>query len=423
MSLEFNRIIDQVYKMGAMLEQLDFDLTESVDLARERFDSAGDLDAVRERIEWVRGSDISGYRGAAPIETSNAEPINAIIPEPDLPDEAMILAADGSQVYPDELAPVHYYLINLGLFIYHHGQDVTPEQYTFPDLKFHKDHVHDRYSRIIRNSVVDDRRTVAEMQILAEKAWDKRTSEIPVITLYDNRLMADFNKDSTMISGKDPMGDYIGALVHLHDSGATLAGYIDNPFRSKRFIQLLYLMTIETHEELKLKQRLLSRAGDMEGLRDVQFFTRILQKGQRSALMVQSSPRNKEFKDRGENYEIAFFYLKVYNQYTEKIVRVDIPMWVARDTKRVETLHALLVNQCKLQGRNPYPYAITRADELAWVGGKDRRKLDELVKAQIRRVRQELIGSTLTAKTRGKELARSEKRYHDMWGELEIDDR
>lgn len=422
MSLEFNRIIEQVYKMGAMLEQLDFDLTESVDLARELFDAAGDLDTVRERIAWVRGSDISGYRGAAPIDTPNAEPINAIVDEPDLPEEAMILAADGSQVYPDELAPVHYYLINIGLFIYHHGQDVTPEQYTFPDLKFHKDHVHDRYSRIIRNSVVDDRRTVAEMQTLAKEAWDRRSSPVPMVALYDNRLMTVFSQDSSLTSD-DPMREYIGAMVHLHDSGASLVGYIDNPFRSKRFIQLLYLTTFATHDELKLKQRTLSQAGAMEGLRDVQFFGRILKNGQRSALMVQSSPQNKEFRDRGENYEIAFFYLKVYNEYTEKIVRVDIPMWVARDTKRVEAVHALLLNQCKLQGRNPYPYAITRADELAWVGGKDKRKLEEMVNAQVRRVRHELIGSTLTAKTRGKELARSEKRYHDMWGELEIDDR
>jgi hypothetical protein len=104
------------------------------------------------------------------------------------------------------------------------------------------------------------------------------------------------------------------------------------------------------------------------------------------------------------------------------VVRLDIPVWVARDPQRVNALHALVLNQCKLQGRNPYPYAITRADELAYVGGKDRSKLEEMVNAQVRRVREELIGSTLPAKTRGKELARSEKRYHDMWGELKIDE-
>ena len=422
MSLEFNRVVQQVYKMGVMLEHLDFDLTATIDIARKRFEDSGDLSEVNERIEWVRSSDISGYRGAAPVDLPDAEPINAIIPEPELPEQAIIIAADGGQVYPDELAPVHYYLINLGLFVYFHGLDVTPEQFTIPDLRYHKDHVHDRYGRLIRNRVVDDRRTVAEMRKLADEAWERRQTEIPLITFYDNRLMYLPGSDDSRES-RDLMSEYIGGMVHMHDAGATLAGYIDNPFRSRRVIQLLHLMSFENREELKLRQATLSTGGDMEGLRDVHLFTKVLDKGDRSAIMVQSSPQNKEFRDRGVNYEIAFFYLKVYNQYAQRVIRVDIPMWVARDKKRVNQLHALILNQCKLQGRNPYPYALTRADELAWIGGKDKSKLEELIHAQVRRVREELIGSTLPAKARGKQIARSDKRYHEMWGQVEIDER
>ena len=44
------------------------------------------------------------------------------------------------------------------------------------------------------------------------------------------------------------------------------------------------------------------------------FFDHILKPGERSAIMVQNSPQNYAFKERGENYEIAFFYLKVTNQ-------------------------------------------------------------------------------------------------------------
>ena len=50
MSLEFNRIVEQVYKMGAMLEKLDFDVSESVELARKRFDAASDLAEAYERM-------------------------------------------------------------------------------------------------------------------------------------------------------------------------------------------------------------------------------------------------------------------------------------------------------------------------------------------------------------------------------------
>ncbi|MEL6406473.1 MAG: DNA double-strand break repair nuclease NurA [Chloroflexota bacterium] len=422
MSLEFNQLVEQVYKMGAMLENIDFDLRQTIEIARQRFSEQGDLARVNERIEWVRSSDISGYRGAAPVDLPDAEPINATIPEPEMPEIATIIAADGSQVYPDELAPVHYYLINTGVFVYHHGQDATPEQMTFPDLRYHKNHVHDRFGRLIRNRIVDDRRTVAEIQRLASICWDRRKADLPLVALYDNRLMYLPSGDDAR-EARDLMSEYIAGLVHLHDANAILAGYIDSPFRSRRVIQLLHLMTFDSREELRLKQASLASAGDMDGLRDVHLFQQVLKRGERSAIMVQSSPQNKEFRDRGVNYEIAFFYLKTYNDYTSHIVRVDIPMWVARDKKKVNLLHALLVHQCKLQGRNPYPYALTRADELAWVGTKDRVKLQELVNAQVRRVREELVGDTLTAKARGKQLARGEKRYHEMWGQVEIDER
>ncbi|QPC82300.1 DNA double-strand break repair nuclease NurA [Phototrophicus methaneseepsis] len=425
MTLEFNKIVQQVYNMGAMLDKLDFDITDSLALARERFLAAGDLGRVWERIEWVRSSEISHYRGAAPPDLPDAEPINSIIPPPAPPTYATIIAADGSQVYPDELAPVHYYLLNVGLYVYYHSQGTadapTPEQYTYPKLFFHREHVHDRYGRIISNGTVDDRRTVAELKRLAQTAWERRSPDLPLIALYDNRLLYLPGNDAH--ESDDLMSEYLAALVHMQDAGATLAGYIDNPFRAKRFMQLLFLMSIETEAELKARQVEISRSGDLEGLRDQQFFYAILENGERSAIMVQNSPQNKLFRDRGKSYEIAFFYLKVHNSYQSKVVRVDIPMWVARDKVRVDALHALLLHQCQLQGRNPYPYAITRADELAWIGSKDRSKLDELVNVEVRRIKEDLVGRTLTAKMRGKELARSEKRYHNMLGEEIIDDR
>ena len=420
MTLEFNRIINQVMKLGAMLDKLDFDISETMDLARERFYAASDLGAVWERIEWVRQPEVSGYRGAAPLDLPNAEAINSIVPEPALPPLATVLAVDGSQVYPDEQAPVHYYLLNIGQFLYPHGMDHTPEQLTFPELRYHKDHVHDRYGRIIRNSVVDDRRTVAEMQRLAESAWQHRGASPHLLALYDNRLMY-------QASSPDPREveqltqRYMGALVHLHDSNAILAGYIDNPYQANRVMRLLYLLSLNDAADVQRHQADLVRAGDLEGLRDFQFFSAVLKDGERSAIMVQNSPQNKTYRDKGENYEIAFFYMKVYNAYQSKVVRVDLPVWVARDRERVDALHALLIHQCKLQGRNPYPYAITRADELAVVTGKDRDKLEELINVEIRRVKQDLVGRTLTAKSRGKELARSEKRYFNMRGQEFID--
>jgi hypothetical protein len=420
-TLEFNRVVEQVYKLGNMLTKLDFDLSDKMGEAAKIFADSSDLTEVWERIKWVRQSDISGYRGAAPVDLPNAEAINGAFPAPVMPARATLIATDGGQIYPDEQAPVHYYLINIGVFVYHHGTSELPEQYTYPELKFHKSHVHDRYGRVIRNRTVDDRRTVQEMKTLAEECWKRKSEPYPMVALYDNRLM--FLPGNDAYDSSEMMADYMRAMAQLHESGATLAGYIDAPKRSKRFIQLLFLMSIKNEQELRARRMEMSTTGQLEGLRDDVFFDAILEPGERSAIMVQNSPQNKEFRDKGANYEVAFFYLKVHSEFEKRIVRVDLPVWVARDKARVDVLHSLILDQCRLQGRNPYPYAITRADELARVTPTDQRQLDDMVKVQIRRVKPDLIGRTLTAKQRGKELARSRKRPHDMRVKDIIDER
>ena len=413
--LEFNKVLTQVQKMGAMIENLDFDLDDRLELAKRRFDASGDLSVARERIAWVRQPEVSGYRGAAPLELANAEAINAIFPAPETPEKATIIAVDGSQIYPNEQSPVHYYLINIGSMVYHHGAERVPQPRTDPDLRYHEAHVHDRYGQIIRNSTVDDRRTVEELKALAQEAWNQNRSgeATPIVGFYDNRLMYLPRNDAH--DGEDLLKNYLAAMVQLHDAGAILAGYIDNPFRSKRFIQLLYLMTLNSAEEVIAHQPLLTRAGDLEGLRDQQFFQYILEPGERSAIMVQNSPQNYTFKARGENYEIAFFYLKVHNNYQSRVVRVDIPVWVARDPNKVNQLHSLILSQCQMQGRNPYPYVLTRADEMAYIGAKDRSKLEQLINTEVRKFKQETMTyQTLSAKDRGKELARGDKRFHEI---------
>jgi hypothetical protein len=422
MALEFNKLVEQVTRLGAMVEKLDFDTNERLQIARQRYREASDLDAINERIQLVRQSDISGYRGAAPLDAPYTEPINQTFTAPQPPDRATIIAADGSQIYPDDRAPVHFYVINIGMFIYHCGLDHLPQQITVPVLAFHKDHVHDRSQRVISNRTVDARRTVAEMRHLAEKAWELRHEvDHSLVALYDNTLMFWANAD---ITGADQLlKDYWGAMQTLYDVQAngtrmTLAGYVDNP-RSSTVLRLLYLMSLRDEQDIKQNERKLSIGGDLEGLRDRHLFSVLLRPGERSALMVQNSPRNLEYKDRGESYEIAFFYVKVGDSARSVVARVDLPMWVARDKTAVDELHALLLQQCTMQGRNPYPYALTRADELAYVSGKDKRKLDELINIELRRKGIGPVGSA--AKVRGKELARSDRRNYEPRTDLPQD--
>lgn len=406
MALEFNKVVDQVYRFGAMLDALDFDLGGRLSIAIERFFNPPPLEVIQQRVELVQGPSVSGYRGAIPLEGEAYEEISSVFVTPALPASATLAAADGSQIYPNEQAPLHYYLTNIGLFVYHHGVDRTPEQRTVPRLAFHKDHVHDPSGRVVSNRTVDARRTVYEMQELGKIAWEMRGEARPLIALYDNHLL--FGVDATVLRHKTIMRSYRSALVNMHDSGALLAGYVDNPTRSRVVVRMLHLLSLDRDE---LMHSDLSTGGDLEGLRDIHLFNAVLQPGQRSAIMVQNSPRNLEYKageGGGPSYEIAFFYLKVSSGYRDVIARVDIPMWVARDKQSVDELHALLVDQCRMQGRNPYPYALTRADELAYVSSKDKHKLDEMMHFEARR--KGIDPTPFSAKSWGKELARSAKR-------------
>lgn len=412
MALEFNRIMTQVQKMGAMIRAVDFDLGDKIELALERFAQAGDLDKTYDYIRIVRGSQISGYRGAALLEPPHGAPVNLIYPPVEPPPLATLIAADGSQVYPDELLPVHFYLLNTGLFIYHHGQDRVPEGITEPELFYHRTVVYDDANRLVNNRTVDARRTVREMQHLAQCAWEvKRAGDCaePIIALYDNHLLFMANTDIT--DNRTILKDYLGALQQLRDAGAILGGYIDHPYRSRVVLRLLYLLSLSGEAEIRAKQALLARSGDLEGLRDIHLFEAVLEPGERSAIMVQNSPRNAEYRERNPSFEVAFFYVKVHNGFRTAIARVDIPAWVARDSAAVDALHGLILAQCQMQGRTPYPYALARADELALVSSKDKRKLNELVNLELRR--HGLQPSPLPAKDQSKKAARSEKRLYD----------
>jgi hypothetical protein len=409
-SLEFNKIVEQVQKFGAMLDALDFDLGDRLSIAVERFYNPPPLEKIQERVELVQGPSVSGYRGAIPLEGENYEEISGVFPTIPPPETAIVIAADGSQIYASEQSPIHYYLINIGLFMYHHGIDRTPQQYTLPKLAYHKSEVHDPSGRVVGNRTVDARRTVREMQELGKLAWEMRGEAHPLLALYDNHLL--FGVSTDVIDQKKIMRDYRAALVHLHDAGAILAGYVDNPTRSRVVMRMLHLLSLSDDEVMHAD---FSGGGDLSGLKDVHLFNAVLEPGERSAVMVQNSPRNLDYKrgaGGGPSYEIAFFYMKVSSGYRSSIVRVDIPMWVARERRSVDELHALLVEQCSMQGRNPYPYALTRADELAYIGGRDKNKLDEMIRLEARK--KGIDPTNFSAKAWGKQLVRGDKRRFEI---------
>lgn len=403
MALEFKRVIEQVRKMGADLANQHLNLRDEMDAALALFRASTNVDEIRERIEIVRATQVSRYRGAALLDAPIDEPLPLRIPAPQMPEMATILASDGSQIYPEGQIFPRYYLINIGLFVYYYGVEAKPDRMTIPTLFYDRRYVSDKRKRAISRPTVDARRSVDELGVLAKYAHAYGITDHPIITLLDNRLL--FFVGSDVVGGNKLMSRYRQKLVRLHKEGVILGGYIDSPQNSRLIVRLLRLLDMDFHEIAATDFR---KPGRFEDLTDVDLLGQVLAPGERSAILVPNSPINYMYRTKfGGEFEMAAFYMNVARRSVPHIVRVDLPMWVARDKVAVEILHSILLHQCGLQGRNPYPYALTRADELAYVSGREKQQLDEIIRYELRK--NDMRPEDQPVKQRTKELARADQ--------------
>ncbi len=397
MSLEFTKLIGDIEKMGRYLAFRDQE--ELIDRAvRILRDKGGDMDFVHQRIRMVRESDISGYRGAAPPDDF-AEPFDAVLPPKPLPSEIIVIAADGSQVYPSFESSSLYYVINIGVLAYYHGTGEIPHQETLPGIFYTDGYILDENRQVISNRTVNSRRTIAEIRMLWQQARLHRSTPYPTITLHDGNLLKFFG-GSDITDSTSLINEYMGLLVAHHDANTILAGYVDNP-RSSYLISLIHLLELEPYQ---ISDATLRNDGDFEGLTDQQVLARVLGPGERSAVMVQNSPTNYEFKKFNPSHEIAAFYINVSDTKLPHIARVDIPMWVARDETAINQLHAVLLEQCRMQGLRPYPYVLTRADELAYISGREKEQVEALVRREL--MKNNVTSQESSAKSNSKDFAR-----------------
>lgn len=402
MSLEFNKLVDQVQTMGRWLGQRERAQGDRLERALALYSAATDLDAARARVAQVARSGVRAYRGAAPLD----ERICDVMPRPAMPPVATVVAADGSQIYPDPHAPVLYYLLNVGLFRCAYGETLAPVPSTEPQLFFTDKDVYDADGHPVSNITVNARRTVFEMKALAAELWALREHPRPLVALHDGGLIKFFGQYD-VTGATTVLTEYVEALLRLYDAGATLAGYVDKP-RSDHLIGLLHLLRLAPDEanDMTLKNN-----GDLQGLTDAYLMARVLKPGERSAVFGHTSAQNQKYAEHEPLCAMAFFYLNVSDDVRPCIARVDIPLWVARSAQALDDLHAVILAQCAIQGRRHYPYALTRADELAYVGLGEKHQLDTLIGVELLRHQ---VGREASDKLQTKGLARGARRQHHL---------
>ncbi len=405
MALEFHKLTDQVEKMGQDLANQKEELDNKTEIALQILEAHADpafLPYIQQRVADAVARD-AGYRGASPLD----EPIRQAYPPAPLPASATVIASDGSQIPPNTHGSALYYLLNIGTIVVRHGSGEPPEIISQPYLFYESEYMFTQERNLITAAVVSARRTVNEMAALAEQAWLRRGEERPMLTLFDGSLLF-LGIGSEVPDRAQLYGIYFSAMTRLMEVNAGLAGYVDRP-RSAFVAGLLHLLDLP--EDL-VSRATLSTNGRIEGLLDIQFYRQLLEPGERSALFVQFSPQNKEFRrSGGETHEIAFFYLNASGPgEPPHLARIELPMWVATNRTFVAELQALIYHQCQ-QLIARYPYVLTRADELAVVKGDETRQLNMLIQIALTRYG---LDSAESEKQATKNAARAHKTRFEM---------
>ncbi len=370
MTLELSKVGKQVGTLGRELaagaERREAALP-ALRALREHF--ADDLDRLRELADSPPGREA---RCARPTD----EPLDARIPAPEPPARATILAADGSQIPPDPHGLVQYYLVNVGSLVYRHGNGQAPEAASEPLVAA----AVDAEGRWVSGDQLTARRDVAEIQKLADLAEGAADGRGPLLALLDSTIgLRAWSAAIPQAEQAALQKRYLAQVDRLWAAGAALAGFLSRS-RQAGVVSLLDLAQQEAAGETRagpspstlwpVSDRATSEP--FLGITDQALWGDLLP-GERSALFCQDG-----------DPPVYFFYLNPEPPDAGQApgveaepARVEVPEWVAARPAALARVHALVYDQCRVN--DGYPYALTRADELAIIFNDEREALEAML--------------------------------------------
>jgi hypothetical protein len=376
MTLRLHKVTQQIDRLRenavARADQLRKDLPK----VEKAFGLAAQRDDLPQKARLAAEKD--NWNGAMPA----GEPLGFFRAAPAPPAALSLVAVDGSQVYPDRHAESLFYAINIGYFLMRSDTGRT-EADSEPAVVFEDDSLFPD-GNLISNTIINARRTVDEMAALerlarAERAADARRK---VFALADGSLALRIDEKAFPPAERTALQKkFFSAIDRLAAEKLPVAGYIARP-GGYAVLSLI---------DLALKQSPDSSAGrgrggrsPFPGLDDRLLFEQLLPAGGRSAVFEFAAYWNDQYRNREPNQSAHFFYLNVGKRYPV-IARIEIPEWTAKDPALVDLVHAVLIEQCSVTLNDPYPYALIRADEEAFVSGQEKSYLeDQMAVALIR---------------------------------------
>lgn len=309
------------------------------------------------------------------------------------PEEYRVLATDGSDIETDRHIPARCYLINIGLASITYGiqsnavLENKASLYAADEDLVVKDPSSPFRQVYVEGAILAAKRMVEEARTLAELSRQQIT-DLPTLAIMDGSLsmisLANYGYDDFVRREFLTKGllEALSTLKELSDKRQfAVASYISLPGSSEvtnafRIIGCSYdVSECDRYcSEVIPGERPCDKFAS--GFTDRELFWNTLKPGERSGLFASTSALIQNFY---QGNEIYFFYLNT----GEEIGRVEIPIWIAEDELKLELVHSLILDQCKLG--SGYPVVLREAHELAVITASDRRFFEDEVWSSLDR--------------------------------------
>jgi hypothetical protein len=387
MPINFQQVYTRIREIAEGADERKRTLEERRLKAREWLGEFGsDLDYLKYKVEAAKAVD-ANIRCAAPLK----EPLASFHPPPASVSDVTVIAADGSQVNPDRHAGIQFCIINVGVIAMKLSSGEAPAVTIETELLYGDDLMPN--GSILSDGMVAMRRDISERIKLDEFSQDMTGS---IVNLTDGTI------ELWGAKGDDPQAyanfveQYLGVLSRLHSRGVVTAGYVEKP-TADLVVRLLEIASA-TPEQMQN----LNEYHPLHGVSDRWLYGEredpLLPPYHRSAVFQLQSGSEKKYKGA---LSLHFFYLNVGSEGHPWPVRVEIPKWVAEDKKKLDLLHCVLIEQCKMMGSRPYPYLLHRAHETALVRHEEKSQVEQLLALELRRIRAEVDENSPKSSAKG----------------------
>jgi hypothetical protein len=360
MTLELSRLREAIAEMGQQVARHKRTFGQLVEEAQAQL-----MAFPEPGIELRQAARTFG--AAMPTE----EPVALNEPLPDPPARFTVIGADGAQIAPDRHGVALYYLINIGSLVYRHSSGETPEARSVPHLHYQRDEIYEG-STPVSGGLLGMRRDRAELTQLADLVEAEPAGL--TLALVDGTLLL-WAADNVPAGVRErEITGYLAQFDRIRRQGAAVAAFTSRP-QAGDVVRLLHLVAHGGDaDEAGRQPNLLERVPDGEVFQ-------FLDPGARSALFVSPRAINQgQYAPAG--HEICFFYTNVAIVGEDPIVaRVELPFWAAAAPDLLRLVHGGVVSQSRIAGG--FPYVLARADELAYISGPERQRLEEMVSTAL----------------------------------------